>query len=113
MPELHQGGVDSYPNEYLPCRVYGHAWNESTEDWRPTEQGGKIVEWECWVNCARCPAHKIYFFDPKIYPTRAAKIDYTDCPGYLTAKGEKFSRHEARAERFRRRTGRAHLRRVH
>jgi len=114
MPELHQGGVDSYPDQYLPCRVYGHAWDQSTEDWRPTKQGGKIVEWECWVDCLRqCGAHKIFYYDSKIYRTRAPKLDYTDAPGYLTEKGEKFSKQEATAERFRRRTGRAHLRRVH
>src|SRR5690242_3276647 len=110
MPELFEGDICSYPDQYLACRVYLHAWNDASEDWRPTKQGGKIVEWECWIDCYRCPAHKIFYFDKNILPSRAAKIDYSDAPGYLTAKGEKRSRHEYRAEKFRRKTGRPRLR---
>lgn len=111
MPTKHSSGPSDYPDSYLSCRIYRHAWNDQREHWTPVKEGGRLVGYDRQVPCFRCPAVQFAEFDRNLVQTGPSKIDYPD--GYLIEKGsEKIPPVVARAERVRRVTGKTHLRRV-
>jgi hypothetical protein len=111
MPTKHSSGPSDYPDSYLSCRIYGHAWNDQREHWKPVHEGRKLVGYDREVPCFRCPCVQFAEFDRNLNQVSRSKIDYPD--GYLIAKDtEKIPRTVARLERVKRVTGKSHLRRV-
>jgi hypothetical protein len=85
MPAKHEGGIESYPPNFLRCRARRHAWDK--EHWSPITNGrGTIVGWLEQLECLRCEQPRHCEYDTELRPVTTAKIDYTD--GYLVATGE-------------------------
>jgi hypothetical protein len=106
VPTKHEGDLLSYPQEFLGCRIWGHAWNDKREHWSPVEHTG----WDATLPCSRCGSERTSFFDKNLVPYAGSKTVYAD--GYLFGKGNRYTRTECRVERVRRITGRVTLRAV-
>lgn len=102
----HDGDIQSYPQNFLGCRIWGHAWNEKREHWSPVEGSG----WDATLPCSRCGSERTSYFDKNLTPYAGTKMLYA--AGYLFARGNRYDRRECRVERVARITGRRTLRAV-
>lgn len=98
----HEGGIESYPADYLECRGDNHDWQWLTDANIVKNTRGRIIEWRRIRKCKRCGVKVIKTYDANNGRVIGSSYDYSEAEGYLARKNSEIDAGRARVERLRR-----------